>query len=113
MILEVVEADDETVTIRMSIEQGDRHMEGPERESEREPFIELTDPENVEVRKEKATVGDVEIECTVLAMTNPRGILVEQWISNEVPVTGLVKVVRDGETIRELVAWGTDGAPSP
>ena len=81
MILEVVEADDETVTIRMSIEQGDRHMEGPERESEREPFIELSDPENVTVRKEKATVGDVEIECTVLAVTNRarhRGRAVDQ-----------------------------------
>ncbi len=111
MILEVVDADEESVTIHMSIEQGDRHMDGPEREAERERYIELTDPDEVQVRHEKATVGDTEFDCTVLTRTNPRGVEVEQWISNDVPVTGLVKIVRGGEVIRELVEWGTDGAP--
>jgi hypothetical protein len=39
-------------------------------------------------------------------MKDPGGADVTVWISPQVPVDGLVRVTRDGETVIELVDWG-------
>ena len=53
------------------------------------------------------TINDKELKCFTVSMTR-EGVTITQYFCTDIPVDGLVRVERDGETIMELVDWGTE-----
>ena len=53
-------------------------------------------------------VNGKQLVCTVITRTLRRGGVEKRWYSNEVTVSGLVRRERDGQVVREVLAWGTE-----
>ncbi len=110
--VEVVEVTDEEVVLQSTVEIAGRTAEGPEMRQERKRFLELPEDREVEIAEGTTTIDDQELTCIVLKSQGPRGADMEQWICPKVPVMGIVKIVRNGQVVQEILAWGTDGAPT-
>ncbi len=56
-------------------------------------------------------VGGREVTCRVVTLTREGGPSAKLWISPDVPLGGIVREERDGKIVRELIDFGTGGAP--
>jgi hypothetical protein len=56
--------------------------------------------------KETLTVNGAELHCTVVTIATRRGTE-RRWLTNEVPVTGVVRRELNGTAVFELLDWGT------
>ncbi len=66
----------------------------------------------VEIGKETVEVKGKSIECITITRTNRRGQVDKRWVSNEVPVNGVVRRERGGKVVQELLDWGTGEPPA-
>ncbi|MHC4849529.1 MAG: hypothetical protein ACYTEG_13880, partial [Planctomycetota bacterium] len=64
----------------------------------------------IAVGKEEVTltVNDQELKCFTVSGKSRDGKEVTWYYCPAIPVDGLVKVERDGETVMELLDWGTE-----
>ena len=49
---------------------------------------------------------------STITRTNRRGQIDKRWISNDVPVTGVVRRERGGKLVQELLDWGMGEPPA-
>jgi hypothetical protein len=110
MKLSVAEADETEVVLSQFIQLPDgREVEGPQMRRPRSEFLE---PNNDQLtlkgyEKQTITAAGRSWDCDVMIAEDPSGGEMRFFVSNEVPVSGLVKLERDGETVMELVEFGT------
>ena len=58
--------------------------------------------------KEQITVGDNTFDCWVMTATDPNGFEWKWYVCPDVPVTGYVRIERDGKKLLEIMEWGEE-----
>jgi hypothetical protein len=105
----VKEVNDDEVVLGQVVTFRGREM--PARDMTRPKKEKLEPPENFELvgfEKAEVTVGDNTFQCIVMTATDPQGGEMKWYVAPEIPVFGYVRVEKDGETVMELVEWGTE-----
>jgi tricorn protease len=109
--MEVVEVTADEVVLQSRVERGGEAGPGPAIRRARTRDLSGEGEGEGTWSTETLVLGGREVVCHVLASPTRRGGTVKRWFSNEVPVTGLARVERDGRLIREVVEWGRPGTP--
>jgi len=106
----VIDVTDEEVVLESAIERGDERADGPTIRRDRTEALAFGRGSGApEWSRETVTIGDQELDCWVVTSQSRRGAEVKRWYCAEVPVTGIVRMARNGQVVRELIEWGTDG----
>ena len=107
MTRKVIEVGEDEVTLRVTFAFGgmtqERDQPFPRHKVLKAAFEEF----EATYSKETVTIGDSEFECDVMTYER-NGSQEKVWICKNVPVTGVVKMERDGVVVLELVEWGKD-----
>ncbi|MEN8150932.1 MAG: S41 family peptidase, partial [Planctomycetota bacterium] len=109
IVITVTEVTEDTVTLTQAFHIGGREVPG--REVSRSRDKTLKPPEGYELvgyGREKITIGEHELDCHTMTAKDPAGREMKWWVAPEVPVSGYVRLDRDGETMFEAIEWGTD-----
>jgi len=103
----VVDVTDDEVTLQRTVflDAGDREL--PARPRPRSKVLKPLDDSDATYHTETVTVGDATLECVVMTF-EADGAESKVWICPQVPVTGIVKVERDGVVVLELIEWGKE-----
>ncbi|MHC4670047.1 MAG: S41 family peptidase [Planctomycetota bacterium] len=106
MTRRVVVVGEDEITLQVTISFGGNTREGRQARP-RSKLLKPLDGSEATYERDTVTVSDTTFECTVMTYTRDN---VEErvWVCPKVPVTGVVKVERDGAVVLELIEWGKD-----
>jgi tricorn protease len=106
----VIDVTDDEVVLESSVERGEERADGPTlRRPRTEALTFSRGGAGAEWTRETVTIGDRELDCWVVTTVSRRGAEVRRWYCPEIPVTGIVRMERNGQVVRELIEWGTEG----
>jgi hypothetical protein len=106
--MRVTEVSEDEVVLQSTVERGEAETEGPAMRMPRSEAPGFGRLEGATFEDASVTVAGRTLACTVVTTTSRRGGQTRRWISADVPVTGLVKVERDGRILSELLDFGRD-----
>jgi len=105
----VVEVDDESVTLEMSVVFHGQSRTFPPVKRPLRKLLKPRGDREATYGKETLTVNGETLECIVMTFTGRNGGEEKVWVCPKIPVDGLVKVERDGQVVAQLLEWGTEG----
>jgi C-terminal processing protease CtpA/Prc len=107
-IVKVVEVTDDEVAYEQTVFLPNREVTSPTiRRDRREKLV---PPENLDLKgysREEVTVGENTFDCVIMTVEDATGAELKIYYCHKVPFNGVVRMERDGETIMEIVEWGT------
>jgi tricorn protease len=102
VVLRVKEVTDAEVVLESAVEGG----EASEVRETRSRDLSLRGERQAPDARETLTVNGVALHCTVVTVSTRRGTE-KRWITNDVPVTGVVRREVNGAVVFEVLEWGT------
>jgi hypothetical protein len=101
----VIEVTDDEVVIQSTVEQDGESTTGPLVRRPRTEMLSMRGGVATDARRASLQVGDRTLECVLVTREGRRGTL-RRWYCPDVPVSGLVRVERNGQVVREVIDWG-------
>jgi len=106
MTRKVIEIGEDELMLRVTYAFGDTTQER-DQPFPRHKVLKPLDGSEATYSKETISVGDAALECIVMTYER-NGTREKVWVCPKIPVTGVVRMERDGVVVLELVEWGKD-----
>ncbi|MHC4974542.1 MAG: S41 family peptidase [Planctomycetota bacterium] len=106
MTRKVIEVGEDEVTLRVTFAFGGNTQER-DQPFPRHKTLKPLDGSEATYSRDTVTIGDTTFECIVMTFER-NGTEEKVWMCPKVPVTGVVKMERDGVVVLELIEWGKE-----